>query len=64
MLVLGVQQNEKVIHRHLSIPFQSIFPYKLLENIEYISLYYAVDSCYLSILYRFIPPNLSLSRLP
>ena len=45
MLVSGVQQSKSVIHIHISIPFQILFP--LLHNIEQLTLCYTVDSCYL-----------------
>ena len=37
VLVSGVQQSDSVIHVYL---FQVIFPYRLLQNIEYSSLPY------------------------
>ena len=37
VLVSGVQQSDSVIHIYL---FQVIFPYRLLQNIEYSSLLY------------------------
>ena len=45
MLFSGVQQNDSVIH--LSILFQILFPYKLLQNTEYSSLCYTVILVYL-----------------
>ena len=32
-------------------PFQILPPYRLLQNIEYVSLCYTVGPCWLSILY-------------
>ena len=42
VLVLGVQQSDSVIHIHVSILFQIIFPFRLLQNIEQHSLCYTV----------------------
>ena len=39
------------LHLHLYILFQILFPYRLLQNIEYSSLCYTVGPCWLSILY-------------
>ena len=50
MLVSGVQQSDSVIHIHVSILFQILFPFRLLHNIEQHSLYYIVGLCWLSIL--------------
>ena len=67
MLFSGVQQNDSVIH--LSILFQILFPYRLLQNIEYSFLCHTGGPCWLSILYivgcicEFQTPNLS-SPLP
>ena len=38
-------------HTHTHILFQIHFPYKLLLDIEYSSLFYTVGLCWLSILY-------------
>ena len=38
-------------HTHTHILFQILFPYKLLLDIEYSSLFYTVGLCWLSILY-------------
>ena len=35
MLVSGVQQSDSVIHIPISIPFQILFPYRLLQDIEF-----------------------------
>ena len=51
VLASGVQQSGLVTHTHISILFQVLFPYKLLQNIEYSSLYYLVGPCWLSIVY-------------
>ena len=50
MLVSGVQQSDSVIHIHVSILFQILFPIKLLKNIEQSSLCYTVGPCWLSVL--------------
>ena len=50
VLVSGAQQSDSVIHVHVSIFFQILFPYRLLQNIEQSSLYYLVESCWLPIL--------------
>ena len=39
------------INKYIYILFQILFPYRLLENIEYSSLRYTVGPCWLSILY-------------
>ena len=46
VLVSGVQQSDSVIHTYISIFFQILFPYRLLQNIEYSSLYYTVGPCW------------------
>ena len=52
VLVSGVQQSEQVIHIHISILFQILFPYRSLQSIEQTSLCYTVVSPYqFSILY-------------
>ena len=54
VLVSGVQQSDShiYIYSHMCIYFfQIIFPYRLLQNIEYGSLCYTVGPCWLSILY-------------
>ena len=33
VLVSGVQQSDSVLHIHVSIPFQILFPIRLLQNI-------------------------------
>ena len=49
VLVSGVQQTDSVIHIHVSILFQIIFLFRLLQNIEQSSLCYAIGPCWLSI---------------
>ena len=51
VLVLGVQQSDSFIHIHVSILFQILFPFKLLQNIKQSSLCYSVGPCWLSILF-------------
>ena len=34
MLVSGIQQSDSVIHIHVSILFQILFPFRLLQSIE------------------------------
>ena len=53
MLVPGAQQSDSVIHTYISILFQILFPYRLLQNIEYSSLCYTVAPCWLSISVKF-----------
>ena len=54
VLVSGIQQNDSVIHIHVSILFQILFPFRLLRNIEQSSLCYTVSPCWLSILFYFL----------
>ena len=49
--VSDVQQSDSVTHIDICILFQILFPYRLLQNIEYSSLLYTVGPCWLSILY-------------
>ena len=50
VLVSSVQQSDLVIHVHVSILFQILFPFRLLQNIEQSSLCYTVGPCWLSVL--------------
>ena len=50
VLVSGVQPSDSVIHIHVSILFQIVFHFRLLQNIGQSSLCYTVDPCWLSIL--------------
>ena len=50
VLVSGAQQSDSVIHVHVSILFQVLFPFRLLQNIEQSSLGYKVGPCWLYIL--------------
>ena len=50
VLVTGVQQSDSVIPIQVSILFQFLFPFKLLQNIEPSSLCYTVGPYRLSIL--------------
>lgn len=53
MIVSGVQQSESVMNIHVSIPFQILFLFRLLHNIEQHSLCCTVDPCWLSTLFIF-----------
>ena len=53
MLILGVQQSDLVINIHIFFSY-IFFQYKLLQDIEYISLWYTVGPFWLSILYIFM----------
>ena len=50
VLVLGVQQSDSVLHIHVSVLLQIVFPFWLLQNIEQSFLCYTVGPCWLSIL--------------
>ena len=39
MLASGVQQSDSVTHIHISVLFQILFPFRLLQNIEFPVLY-------------------------
>ena len=55
VLVSGVQQSDSVIHIHVSILFQILFPFRLLQNMEQSSLCYTVGPCWLFFLkYKFL----------
>ena len=54
MLISGVRLSDSVIHIHVSISFQILFPFRLSQNIEQSSLCYAVGPCWLSILYTVV----------
>ena len=66
VLVSGVQQSDPVIHIHVSILFQILLPFRLLQNIEQCYLCYTLGPCCLSILniavctYQSQTPSLSL----
>ena len=45
VLVSGVQQSDSVLHIHVSILFQILFPYRPLQSIEHTSLCYTVGLC-------------------
>ena len=49
VLISSIQQSDSVIHIHVSIPFQIVFQFRLLQNIGQSSLCYTVDPCWLSI---------------
>ena len=48
VLISGVQQSDSVIH--ISILFQILFPFRLLQSIKQSSLCYTAGPCWLSIL--------------
>ena len=66
VLVSGVQQGDSIVHIHVSIPFQFLFPLRLLQKTEQSSLCYPIGPCWSSILNiavcvcQFQAPNLSL----
>ena len=66
VLVSATQQSDSVTHIHVSILFQIIFPFGLLQSIEQNSLCYTVGPCWLSILNKALctcssqTPNLPL----
>ena len=45
ILVSGVQQSDSVSHIHVSILFQILFPFRLLQSIEWSSMCYTVSPC-------------------
>ena len=47
----GVLQNDSVIHIHIFILFQILFPYRLSQNIKQSPLCYTIGPCWLSILH-------------
>ena len=49
VLVSGVQQSDSVIHIHIFILFQILFPLRLLQNNELHSLCYTVGACWSSL---------------
>ena len=51
VLVSALQQSDSVIHVHRPILFQSLFPHRLLQNIDSSSLCCIADPGWLSILY-------------
>ena len=50
VLISGVQKSNSVVHIHVAVLFQTLFPCSLLQNTEQSSLCYTVGSCCLSIL--------------
>ena len=50
VFISGVQQSDSVIHTHVSVLFQVLFPFRLLQNFEQRSLCCVVDPRWLSIL--------------
>ena len=51
VLVSGVSQSDSVTQIHLYIYFKTIFPFRLLLNVEQTSLYSTVGPFWLSILF-------------
>ena len=51
VFISGVQQSDSVIHIEF---FQIIFHYRLLQDIECISLCYTVNACCVSILHTVV----------
>ena len=49
VLISGVQKSNSVVHIHVAVIFQILFPYRLLQSTEQSSLCYTVGSCWLSI---------------
>ena len=54
VLISGVEQSDSVTSTYLSILFQILYLFRLLQSIEESSLCCIVVSCWLSILFRFI----------
>ena len=50
VLVSGVQQGDSVICIHVSILFQILFPFRVLQSTEQSSLCYTGGPCWLSVL--------------
>ena len=66
VLVSGVQQSDSVIHIHVSIIFQILLPFRLLQNIELyrrslLVIYFKYSSVYMSVpnSQSILPPHLS-----
>ena len=70
VLVSGVQTSDSVLHIHVSILFQILFPFRLLQSIDQSSLCYTVGPCWIPILNIAVctcqsqTPNLSLPPSP
>ena len=58
VLVLGVRQSDSVIHIQVSILFQILLPFRLLQNIEKSSLCYTAGLFWLFLL------NIVVDTLP
>ena len=43
VLVLGVQQSDSLIHIHIPISFQILFPYGLLQNTVLSTVHYVIQ---------------------
>ena len=49
VIVSGVWQRDSVVHIHVSVLFQILFPFRFLQDIEPNSMFYTVGPCWLSI---------------
>ena len=56
--MLVSQQSDSAIHIHVSIPFQILFPFRPLQNIEQGPLCYTVGPCWLVFVLVFLKINL------
>ena len=54
--------SNSVIHTHVSIVFQNLFPFRVLQSIEQSSLCYTVGPCWLSILNTAVCANQSQTQ--
>ena len=52
VLISGVQQSDSLVHIHVFLLCELLFPSRLLQNIEQSSLCYTVGPCWLSIFNR------------
>ena len=52
--VSGVQQSDSVLHIHVSVIFQILFPFRLLQYIKQSPLCYIVGPYWLSILFIYL----------
>ena len=67
VLVSAVQQSESIIHIHISILFQILFPYRSFQSIEQGSLCYIKCSHQLSVLHIediYVNSNLPIYSFP
>ena len=63
VLVSDVQHTDPVIHMHLFILFQALFPYRLLQKTEQRSLCYIRSLLVIYLIYSsvYVNPNLPIS---